>query len=60
MTNSQPQQPITGAASGGYIKRVTNDVREDEMEENLSPVGSILGHLKNRALDMGNEIKAQN
>lgn len=60
MTNGQPQQAATGAASGGYIKRITNDAREDEMEENLTQVGSILGNLKNMALDMGNEIEAQN
>ncbi|KAM9645815.1 synaptosomal-associated protein 23 isoform 1-T1 [Trichechus inunguis] len=60
VTNGQPQQAATGAASGGYIKRITNDAREDEMEENLTQVGSILGNLKNLALDMGNEIDAQN
>uniref|UniRef100_H3D0S0 Synaptosomal-associated protein n=1 Tax=Tetraodon nigroviridis TaxID=99883 RepID=H3D0S0_TETNG len=46
--------------SGGYIHRVTNDAREDEMEENLAHVGSILGNLKSMALDMGNEIDTQN
>ncbi|XP_045303988.1 synaptosomal-associated protein 23 isoform X1 [Leopardus geoffroyi] len=60
VTNGQPQQATTGTASGGYIKRITNDAREDEMEENLTQVGSILGNLKNMALDMGNEIEAQN
>ncbi|XP_010129807.1 PREDICTED: synaptosomal-associated protein 23 isoform X2 [Buceros rhinoceros silvestris] len=40
--------------------RVTNDAREDEMDENLAQVGNILGNLKNMALDMGNEIDAQN
>ncbi|XP_005381401.1 PREDICTED: synaptosomal-associated protein 23 [Chinchilla lanigera] len=60
VTNGQPQQPATGATSGGYIKRITNDAREEEMEENLTQVGSILGNLKNMALDMGNEIEAQN
>ncbi|XP_006874717.1 PREDICTED: synaptosomal-associated protein 23-like isoform X2 [Chrysochloris asiatica] len=39
---------------------ITNDAREDEMEENLIQVGSILGNLKNMTLDMGNEIDAQN
>ncbi|XP_049758268.1 synaptosomal-associated protein 23-like [Elephas maximus indicus] len=58
--NGQPLQAGTGAASSGYIKRITNDAREDEMEENLTQVGSILGNLKNMALDMGNEIEAQN
>ncbi|XP_069352399.1 synaptosomal-associated protein 23-like [Eulemur rufifrons] len=39
---------------------ITNDAREDEMEGNLTQVGSILGNLKNMALDMGAEIEAQN
>ncbi|XP_067451605.1 SNARE_SNAP25N and SNARE_SNAP23C domain-containing protein isoform X1 [Thunnus thynnus] len=46
--------------SGGHIRRVTNDAREDEMEENLAHVGSIMGNLKSMALDMGNEIETQN
>ncbi|XP_054458033.1 SNARE_SNAP25N and SNARE_SNAP23C domain-containing protein isoform X1 [Anoplopoma fimbria] len=46
--------------SGGHIRRVTNDAREDEMEENLTHVGSIIGNLKSMALDMGNEIDTQN
>lgn len=60
VTNGQPQRAATGAASGGYINRITNDAREDEMEENLTQVGNILGNLKNMALDMGNGIEAQN
>lgn len=47
-------------ASGPYIKRITNDAREDEMEENLDAVGGIIGNLKSMALDMGNEIDSQN
>uniref|UniRef100_A0A8C8R6T3 Synaptosomal-associated protein n=1 Tax=Pelusios castaneus TaxID=367368 RepID=A0A8C8R6T3_9SAUR len=46
--------------SGGYVHRITNDAREDEMEENLVQVGSVLGNLKSMALDMGNEINIQN
>ncbi|XP_023252927.1 synaptosomal-associated protein 25-like isoform X2 [Seriola lalandi dorsalis] len=46
--------------SGGYIRRVTNDAREDEMEENLAHVGSIVGNLRSMALDMGNEIDMHN
>uniref|UniRef100_A0A674IIZ7 Synaptosomal-associated protein n=1 Tax=Terrapene triunguis TaxID=2587831 RepID=A0A674IIZ7_9SAUR len=46
--------------SGDYIHRITNDAREDEMEENLLQVGSILGNLKSMALDVGNEIDIQN
>ncbi|XP_062973731.1 synaptosomal-associated protein 23 [Elgaria multicarinata webbii] len=54
------QQQTSGGTTGGYIARITNDAREDEMEENLTQVGSILGNLKNMALDMGNEIDSQN
>ncbi|KAG7242805.1 hypothetical protein INR49_018429 [Caranx melampygus] len=46
--------------SGGYIRRVTNDAREDEMEENLAHVGSIVGNLRSMALDIGNEIDMHN
>lgn len=54
------QQGAGAGQSGGYIKKITNDAREDEMDENLQQVGSILGNLKNMALDMGNEIDSQN
>ncbi|XP_063145957.1 synaptosomal-associated protein 23 [Candoia aspera] len=56
--NYQPQ--TSGGPAGGYITRVTNDAREDEMEENLTQVGHILGNLKNMAVDMGTEIDSQN
>ncbi|KAM9044981.1 synaptosomal-associated protein 23-like [Megaptera novaeangliae] len=42
------------------FKCITNDARGDEIQENLTQVGSILGNLKNMALDIGNEIEAQN
>ncbi|KAM4543283.1 synaptosome associated protein 23.1 isoform 2-T2 [Odontesthes bonariensis] len=58
--NGQAPQVNAPAPSGPYIKRITNDAREDEMEENLDMVGSIVGNLKNMALDMGNEIDSQN
>ncbi|XP_069806263.1 synaptosomal-associated protein 23 isoform X2 [Dendropsophus ebraccatus] len=54
------QQQTGPGAGGGYIQRVTNDAREDEMDENLQQVGNMLGNLKNMALDMGNEIDNQN
>ncbi|NXQ04586.1 SNP23 protein, partial [Vidua macroura] len=57
---NQQQPQTSGRPSGGYITRITNDAREDEMDENLAQVGNILGNLKNMALDMGNEIDAQN
>lgn len=40
--------------------RITNDAREDEMEDNLEAVGSIIGNLKTMAVDMGSEIDKQN
>lgn len=45
---------------GPYVNRITNDAREDEMEENMQEVGSILGNLKNMAREMGDEIETQN
>ncbi|KAJ7990852.1 hypothetical protein DPEC_G00291210 [Dallia pectoralis] len=53
------QQEASGAR-GPYIKRITNDHREEEMEENLDQVGSIIGNLKNMAMDMGGELDKQN
>ncbi|XP_060928682.1 synaptosomal-associated protein 25-like [Limanda limanda] len=46
--------------SGGHIRRVTEDAREDEMDENLAHVSSIMGNLKSMALDMSSEITQQN
>ena len=40
--------------------RITNDAREDEMEDNLQQVSSMIGNLRNMACDMGNEIENQN
>ncbi|XP_053502697.1 SNARE_SNAP25N and SNARE_SNAP23C domain-containing protein isoform X2 [Ictalurus furcatus] len=65
VVSSQPSSRIVDerekmTMSGGYIRRVINDAREDEMEENLAHVGSILGNLRSMALDMGNEIDTQN
>ncbi|XP_053192352.1 synaptosomal-associated protein 23-like [Scomber japonicus] len=58
--NGQAGQVNAQEPSGPYIKRITNDAREDEMEENLDAVGSIIGNLKNMAVDMGSEIDKQN
>ncbi|KAM3595002.1 uncharacterized protein V6R79_016931 [Siganus canaliculatus] len=58
--NGQASQVNAQAPSGPYIKRVTNDAREDEMEDNLQAVGSIIGNLKTMAVDMGTEIDKQN
>uniref|UniRef100_A0A3Q2QM51 Synaptosomal-associated protein 25 n=1 Tax=Fundulus heteroclitus TaxID=8078 RepID=A0A3Q2QM51_FUNHE len=40
--------------------RVTDDARENEMDENLEQVGGIIGNLRHMALDMGQEIDTQN
>ncbi|XP_069464416.1 synaptosomal-associated protein 25-like isoform X1 [Ambystoma mexicanum] len=46
--------------TGGFIRRVTNDARENEMDDNLEQVGGVIGNLRHMALDMGNEIDTQN
>ena len=64
--DGKPVKGQPGSSSGGvvadgpYINRINNDAREDEMEENMQAVGSILGNLKSMAADMGNEISKQN
>jgi hypothetical protein len=49
-----------GMPTKGYINRITEDDREEEMDDNLQLVGSYLGNLKNMALDMGDTIANQN
>ncbi|XP_041595885.1 synaptosomal-associated protein 23-like [Vulpes lagopus] len=58
VTNGQLQQATTGTANSRSIQLRTNDARDDEIEENLTQVGSILGHWKNKALDMGSGVEA--
>lgn len=41
-------------------RRITNDAREDEMEENMGQVNTMIGNLRNMALDMGSELENQN
>lgn len=40
--------------------RITNDARENEMEENMSQVNTMIGNLRNMAIDMGSELENQN
>ncbi|XP_061174860.1 synaptosomal-associated protein 25-like [Saccostrea echinata] len=47
-------------SKGPIITRITNDEREDEMEQNLTNVGYVLGNLREMAIDMGSEIEYQN
>jgi len=42
------------------VDRITDDAREDEMEENLAAVSGMVGNLRNMAIDMNSEITAQN
>lgn len=51
---------VSRAKAPDRVRRITNDAREDEMEENLGAVGSIIGNLRSMAVDMGNEIDKQN
>uniref|UniRef100_A0A914XD25 Synaptosomal-associated protein n=1 Tax=Plectus sambesii TaxID=2011161 RepID=A0A914XD25_9BILA len=46
--------------AGGYITRITNDAREDEMDENVQQVSTMVGNLRNMAIDMGTEVSNQN
>ena len=49
-----------GMPTSGYITRITNDDREEEMDDNLQLVSSYVGNLKNMALDMNDTIANQN
>ena len=37
---------LSAPRAGARMKRITNDAREDEMEENLDHVGNIVGDLR--------------
>lgn len=43
-----------------FVFRITNDAREDEMEDNMGQVNTMIGNLRNMALDMGSELENQN
>jgi len=64
VVGSQPQRVMDDrsgmGATGGYIGRITNDAREDEMEDNVGQVNTMIGNLRNMAVDMGSEIENQN
>lgn len=64
VVNGQPTRVVDdragiGPSTTSYVARITNDAREDEMEDNLGQVGNMLGNLRNMALDMGSEIVQQ-
>merc|ERR1712102_198674 len=45
---------------GAFVARITNDDREEEMEDNMQQIGAMVGNLRNMANDMGSEITRQN
>ncbi|KAJ6637267.1 Synaptosomal-associated protein 25 [Pseudolycoriella hygida] len=64
VVNNQPQRVMDDrngvVPQAGYIGRITNDAREEEMEENMGQVNTMIGNLRNMALDMGSELENQN
>ena len=48
-----PPQPGVEIPSGAFVAKITNDAREDEMEENMEQVSAMIGNLRNMANDMG-------
>ncbi|XP_017781641.1 PREDICTED: synaptosomal-associated protein 25 isoform X3 [Nicrophorus vespilloides] len=64
VVNNQPQRMMDDrngcGPQGGYIGRITNDDREVEMEENMGQVNTMIGNLRNMAIDMGSELQNQN
>ena len=70
-TTSQPQQQqrvhpdrsydsLASSFSGGLIDRLTDDFREDEMEENLQDVNSVIHELRTMAMEQGSTLDQQN
>ncbi|KAF7638428.1 Synaptosomal-associated protein [Meloidogyne graminicola] len=69
--SDQPRITVGDAGmgpQGGYITRldncafngITNDAREDEMDENIQQVSTMVGNLRNMAIDMSTEVSNQN
>ncbi|VDD94088.1 unnamed protein product [Enterobius vermicularis] len=61
--NDQPRITVGDSGmgpQGGYITRITNDAREDEMDENIQQVSTMVGNLRNMAIDMSTEVSNQN
>jgi synaptosomal-associated protein 25 len=54
------QRNGAGPMTTQYIAKITKDAREDEMEENMGQVSTMIGNLRNMAIDMGSEIGSQN
>lgn len=46
--------------SKNEICSIINDAREDEMDENVQQVSTMVGNLRNMAIDMSTEVSNQN
>lgn len=65
VVSGQPARVVDERNGGGpmatsYIAKITKDAREDEMEDNMGQVSTMIGNLRNMAIDMGSEIGSQN
>ena len=58
--SSKPTLSITIVGIFALIFRITNDAREDEMDENVQQVSTMVGNLRNMAIDMSTEVGNQN
>ena len=59
-SNDITNRSTSGTSANEYITRITKDAREDEMNSNLNQVNSMLGVLRNMAVDMNSELQSQN
>ncbi|GLH04623.1 uncharacterized protein GBIM_10296 [Gryllus bimaculatus] len=62
VVQNQPQRVMDPNCMGpqtGYIGKITNDAREQEMEENMEEVSAMVGNMRNMALDIGNALSNQ-
>lgn len=64
VVNNQPQRVMDErngvGPQSGYISKITGDARETEMEDNMGQVNTMIGNLRNMAIDMGSELENQN
>lgn len=62
LISDQPRSrgPRQTQRGGQFVQRITNDAREDEMDENLGEVSNMLDGLRGMALDMGDTLERQN
>lgn len=55
-----PPPPGVEIPNGAFVAKITNDAREEEMEENMEQVSAMIGNLRNMANDMHGELGNQN